>query len=107
MNTIKQVVFREEDDVFMIVPNEVEVPVIPRYIYDLTVDQQATFQALKDFCLTQVDTLEYTVYTSESNTLDMQPISGTTVSLIVSEMSIDDKALVDNVGDICTLLINS
>ena len=56
---------------------------------------------------TQQDPLVYTVYTTDVNRLDIQGEDNQVVCLIVSEMSPEDKAIVDKVGVICTELLNS
>ena len=107
MENFKQIVYRQSDKALMIIPQNEELQVVPRFVNELTVEQQASFYELEVFCLTQKDPLVYTVYTTDVNRLDIQGEYNEVVCLIVSEMNPEDKAIVDKVGVICTELLNS
>lgn len=107
MENFKQIVYRQSDKALMILPQNEELQVVPRFVNELTVEQQASFNDLETYCLTQQDPLVYTVYTTDVNRLDIQGEDNQVVCLIVSEMSPEDKAIVDKVGVICTELLNS
>lgn len=107
MENFKQIVYRQSDKALMIIPQNEELQVVPRFVNELTVEQQASFYELETYCLTQQDPLVYTVYTTDVNRLDIQGEDNQVVCLIVSEMSPEDKAIVDKVGVICTELLNS
>ena len=107
MENFKQIVYRQSDKALMIVPQDDNIQVVPRFVNELTAEQQASFNELEAYCLTQQDPLVYTVYTTDVNRLDIQGEDNQVVCLIVSEMSPEDKAIVDKVGVICTELLNS
>lgn len=107
MENFKQIVYRQSDKALMIIPQNEELQVVPRFVNELTVEQQASFNDLETYCLTQQDPLVYTVYTTDVNRLDIQGEDNEVVCLNVSEMSPEDKAIVDKVGVICTELLNS
>ena len=107
MENFKQIVYRQSDKALMIIPQNEELQVVSRFVNELTVEQQASFYELEVFCLTQKDPLVYTVYTTDVNRLDIQGEDNAVVCLNVSEMSPEDKAIVDKVGIICTELLNN
>ena len=105
METIKQIVYRSEDKALVSVSNTDKVVVA--FTDNLPVGQEVTCNNLKAFCETQITTpLLYVVYTAEINTLMIQQTEGESPSLPVSEMTPEDKAIVDAVGAICTQLLN-
>jgi len=106
METIKQIVYREEDGVLMIIANNEELPIIPRFIADLSAEGKQVIEDLRTFVLTKVDSIKYVVYTAEGNTLDLEPNEGDVVRLEVSNLG-DDKPIVDAVGLLCTQLLNT
>lgn len=105
METIKQIVYREEDGVLMIISNNPELPVIPRFVKDLTNTQKTTVENLKTFVLTKITDIKYVVYTAEGNTLNLESNQDENITLNVSELG-GDKPIVDAVGLLCTQLIN-
>ena len=107
MENFKQIVYRQSDKALMIVPQDDNIQVVPRFVNELTTEQQASFYELETYCLTQQDPLVYTVYTTDVNRLDIQGEDSEVVCLIVSEMNPEDKSIVDKVGVICTELLNS
>jgi hypothetical protein len=107
MENFKQIVYRQSDKALMIIPQNEELQVVPRFVNELTSEQQASFYELEVFCLTQKDPLVYVVYTSDVNRLDIQGEDNQVVCLNVSEMNPIDKAIVDQVKIICTELINN
>ena len=107
MENFKQIVYRHLDQALMIIPQNEDIQVVPRFVNELTAEQQTSFNDLEVFCLTQKDPLVYVVYTTDVNRLDVQGEDVQVVCLNVSEMSPTDKATVDKVGVICTELLNS
>jgi hypothetical protein len=107
MENFKQIVYRQSDQALMIIPQNEELQVVPRFVNELTELQQVSFNDLEAFCLTQKNPLVYIVYTTDVNRLDIQGEDNEVVCLNVSEMSPEDKAIVDKVGVICTELLNS
>jgi hypothetical protein len=107
MENFKQIVYRQSDKALMIIPQNEELQVVPRFVNELTEQQQVSFNELEAFCLTQKDPLLYTVYTTDVNRLDIQGEDSEVICLNVYEMSTEDKLIVDNVGIICTELLNS
>lgn len=107
MNTYKQIVYRQSDTALMIVPSDSSVPTEIRFVNDLSDTQKQAFLDLRDFLLTQVATLDYSVYTTDINRLDAQPFEGETKCIFVSELNPNDKLIVDKVLAICLELINN
>ena len=105
METIKQIVYREEDGVLMIISNNPNVLIIPRFVKDLTDTQKTVVENLKTFVLTKITAIKYVVYTAEGNTLNLESDQEENITLNVSELG-DDKPVVDAVGVLCTQLIN-
>ena len=106
METIKQIVFRESDLVVMILPKS-DAEIVPRFLNEMQDSDRTPLEELKTLCRSLVNSeLKYVVYTSDGNTLNIEA-EDEDISLIVSEMSAEDKAIVDNAGVICTQLINS
>lgn len=107
MKTYKQIVYRQSDTALMIVPSDENEQIDIRFVNDLTDAQKQAFLYLRDFLLTKVDTLDYSVYTTDVNRLDAQPVEGETKFIIVDELDTADKLIVDKVLDICLKLLNN
>ena len=107
MENFKQIVYRHSDQALMIIPQNDAIQVVPRFIFDLTAEQQVIFNELEVFCLTQKDPLIYVVYTADVNRLDIQGSNDEVVCLPVSEMSPENKAIMEQAGVLCTELLNS
>ena len=107
METFKQIVYRNEDTALMIIPTNADLEIIPRFVSDFDESQKAPFIALRDFCLTQVNAISYVVYTTDVDRLDIQPIEGDVICLVVSEMDSNDKSIVDAALQECTNLLNN
>lgn len=106
METFKQIIYRDLDTALMIIPTNEELKVVPRFVNELSEQDASPLLALKDFCLTKVETLSYVVYLQEENRLDIQPVEGEVVCLIVSILDQADKAIVEAAGAKCTELLN-
>ena len=106
METIKQIVYREEDGALMIIANNPDAPIIPRFVQDLTTEQKTVIENLRVFVLTKITDIKYVVYTAEGNTLNLESNQDENITLNVSDLE-DDKPIVDAVGLLCTQLINS
>ena len=107
METFKQIVYRNEDTALMIIPTNDGMQIIPRFINDLSDSQKQPFLNLRDFCLTKTDSILYVVYTTDVDRLDIQPIEGSVVCLVVSELNQTDKDIVDSALQECTNLLNN
>lgn len=107
MKTYKQIVYRQSDTALMIVPSDENEQTAIRFVNDLNDTQKQAFLDLRDFLLTQVDTLDYSVYTTDINSLDAQPLEGATKCILVAELDENDKLIVDKVLAICLELLNN
>jgi len=107
MKTYKQIVYRQSDTALMIVPSDENEQTDIRFVNDLSETQKQAFLDLRDFLLTQVDTLDYSVYTTDINRLDAQPFEGETKCILVEELDTNDKLIVDKVLAICLELLNN
>jgi hypothetical protein len=106
MKIYKQIVYRQSDTALMIVPSDESELTAIRFVNDLNDTQKQAFLDLRDFLLTQVDTLDYSVYTTDINRLDAQPLDGETKCILVDELDVNDKLIVDKVLAICLELLN-
>lgn len=107
MKTYKQIIYRQSDTALMIMPSDENELADIRFVNDLNEDQKQAFLALRDFLLTQIDNLDYCVYTTENDSLDAQPSEKEVKCMVVSELNTNDKLIVDNVLAICLELINN
>ena len=107
MKTYKQIMYRQLDGALIIVPSEESEPTEIRFVSELTEVQMQAFLELKTFLLTQVEEFDYCSYTTNNDELGIQPITGLTVVLIVSELDENDKLTVDKVLAICLELLNN
>jgi hypothetical protein len=107
MKTYKQIVYRQSDTALMIVPSDENEQIDIRFVNDLNDTQKQAFLDLRDFLLTQVDTLDYSVYMTDLNRLDAQPLEGATKCILVDELDENDKLTVDKVLAICLELLNN
>jgi hypothetical protein len=106
METIKQIIYREEDGALMIIANNPDAPIIPRFVQDLTTEQKTVIENLRVFVLTKITDIKYVVYTAEGNTLNLESNQDENITLNVADLG-DDKPIVDAVGLLCTQLLNS
>lgn len=106
MEIVKQIIYRDSDGALMIIADNAELAVIPRFYNDLTEEQKTILEDLRTFVLTHVADVKYVVYTTEGNTLDLESTQDENVRLEVSNLG-DDKPVVDAVGVLCTTLLNS
>jgi hypothetical protein len=107
METFKQIVYRDSDTALMIIPTNDELQVVPHFVNELTESQQATFEQLKEFCLTKTNSLAYGVYFTDERRFDIQPIEGDVILVYIDELDPQDKLIFDEVGVICTDLLNA
>lgn len=107
METFKQIVYRNEDTALMIIPTNDDIQIIARFINELSDSQKQPFVNLRDFCLTKVESILYVVYTTDVDRLDIQPIEGEVVCLVVSELEQSDKDIVNSALQECTILLNN
>jgi hypothetical protein len=107
METFKQIVYRESDTALMIIPTNEDLLVVPHFVNELSESQQATFEQLKQFCLTKVDSLAYGVYFTDERRFDIQPIEEDVVLVYIDELDPQDKLIFDEVGVICTEFLNA
>lgn len=106
METFKQIIYRDSDTALMIIPTNEELKVVPIFVNELSEQNAEPLLALKEFCLTKVEELSYVVYLQEDNRLDIQPIEGRVICLVVSELDQSDKAIVEAAGAKCTELLS-
>lgn len=107
MKTYKQIVYRQSDTALMIVPSNESEQTDIRFVNDLNDTQKEAFLDLRDFLLTKVNSLDYSVYTTDINRLDAQPVDGETKCILVDELDTNDKLIVDKVLAICLELLNN
>jgi len=107
METLKQVVYRNDDQVIVPCPNsdkEIRLYFIP----ELSQQEQDICNNLKSFCETQIETsLEYVVFLSEVDMLNIQGVDNEIKELLISDLNPEDKSKVDAVGALCLEWINS
>ena len=109
METIKKIVYREGDEAVIIEGNETG-KIAVNFLKDLQQADKDKFAALKTYCLTKVNELIHVVYFEEGFQLhtegkdeegklklDME---------LTSEMTGEIKTMIDEVGVLCTTLLN-
>ena len=106
MKTFKQIIYRESDTALMIIPTNDE-QVNPLFVNDLSKSEQATFEDLKQFCLTKVTSLAYGVYFTEEKRFDIQPVEGDVILVYIDQLETSDKNIFDKVGSVCSQLLNA
>ena len=106
METVKQIVYREEDRVLMIISDNVDFPITPRFYSELSIENKKTIDDLKTFTLMQVSDIKYIVYTIEGDVLDLESNQEENVRVIVNKLE-GDKSIVDAFILICETLLNS
>ena len=105
MEATNEIIYRNSDQYYAIIG--VSLKQVNGYTYDLTSEKQNSFDALKVFAQSKIDTpLKTLGYRAEPNMLVIYSEERKIVTLTVSELSLEDKALVDAVGIICTELLN-
>ena len=107
METFKQIIYREDDNALMIIPTNDEIQVIPRFVSELSMEQQQKFEELKTLCLTKIDSLKYVVHYVETNILNLQSDEDKTLELVISDLPDNEKIIISEVGTICTELLNT
>ena len=106
MENFKEIVYRDSDSALIIIPiNDIEI--VPRFVNELADEDKLPLDDLRNFCLTKVTELAYVVYKTDNNRLDIQPVEGEVICLLVSEMDVQDKQIIDNAGATCTKLLNN
>ena len=106
METVKQIVYRESDGALMIIANNPDFPITPRFYSELSTANKTIVDNLKTFGLTQIADIKYIVYTTEGDTLDLESNQEENVRLIVSDLGAD-KPTVDAFISMCETLLNS
>lgn len=80
-----------------------------RFSNELEDEQKLILFNLQTFLMTKLEVdavLDYVVYTTETDSLDIQPLTGSVVSLVVSELSVANKKTVIDALEVCLKLIN-
>lgn len=106
METIKQIVYRESDGALMIIANNPDFPITPRFYSELSSSDKTIIDDLKTFGLTQISDIKYMVYATEGDTLDLESEQEENIRLIVSDLGAD-KPTVDAFISMCNILLNS
>ena len=106
METLKQIVYREEDGVIMIISNNENDQVIPRFLNELSQEDKSPLESLINYCLTKVEGLRYVVFLSEFNRMDVQPTDGEVVCLTLDELDNNDRGIIDLALSKCVELLN-
>lgn len=106
METVKQIIYRESDGALMIIADNPDFPITPRFYSGLSSADKTIVDNLKTFALTKVSSIKYIVYTTEGDTLDLESNEEENVRLIVADLG-DDKPTVDAFISMCETLLNS
>ena len=105
MEILKQIIYRDSDGVLMVISDNPDFPVTPRFYSELSTENRTIVDNLKTFALTQIADIKYIVYTAEGDTLDLES-NQEDIRLIVSDLG-DDKPTVDSYISMCETLLNS
>lgn len=105
MSTIKEIIYRAEDGVLMIIPVDDSQPITPRWLVELNPTFQTNFNLIKGFAETQVENLKYIIYKSIDDILNVEGDSIVQVSSY-DETNEVKSAVVQLLID-CELLLQS
>ena len=108
MENFKTIVYTELDgQVLMVVPENTEIQIIPRPLAEMTEANRIVFLQLRDFCVEKLGgDLKYVVAERGAGILNVQPIEGENLSVVIPELIVDEIALITQVSAICTAFLN-
>jgi hypothetical protein len=106
METFKQIIYRQEDEALMIIPQNEEIQIVPRFLKELSLDDKATIDSLISFCLTKVENLSYIIQLVDEDRIDIQKNDVSVVCLKISELEESEKQIVELAGSTYNKLLN-
>jgi hypothetical protein len=106
METIKQIIYRNIDGVLMIISDNVDFPITPRFYSELSTENKTIVDNLKTFSLTKVADIKYMVYTTEGDILDLESNQEENVRVLRADLE-GDKPTLDCFIAMCETLLNS
>ena len=106
MENFKTIVYTELDgQVLMIVPENKEI--IPRPLVEMIEANKTVFLQLRDFCIAKLGgELKYVVADRGAGILNIQPVDGENLSVVISELTAEEITLITQVSAICTAFLN-
>jgi len=107
MENFKQIIYREEDQVIMIIPDNSSVEIVPRFLKDLPVEDASKFEDLKTLCINKVGVFYYLVTTRGSNILDLELENHITEKIDITSLTTEEIGLIRWISTYCTNLINN
>ncbi len=111
MDAIKQIIYREDDRVLMIVPNDLDIEIVPRTIDDLPARNLTVFNEMRDYLLTLIDSTEYIIYIAENKSLHLQSYNNAIRAYIYDELDAEKKSTLGSYMDafyiMCEELLNN
>ena len=108
MENFKTIVYTELDgQVLMIVPENKEIQIIPRPLVEMIEANKTVFLQLRDFCIAKLGgELKYVLADRGAGILNIQPVDGENLSVVISELTAEEITLITQVSAICTAFLN-
>lgn len=111
MEKIKQIIYREEDHVLMIIPIDLSIEIIPRYTTNLSQRYSTTFNEMRDYLLTKIDSIKYITYIADDKSLHVQSNEDNSKVFDQNNMNQEEKSMINSYTEalciICEDLLNS
>ena len=105
METIKQIVYRELDEVLMIVPlNELKV-INPIFIKDLNDLNKSIFYDFKNICISQLSPVKYIVNDVSKNKYNIESETENK-DIYINDLNSEEKEKIEIFLQICRNFIN-
>ena len=106
METFKQIIYRQEDGALMIIPQNDEIQIVPRFVNELSTEDKTPVENMINFCSTKVEGLCYIVYLAQEGRIDIQPTEGSVVSLPISELEEAENVIINASNSVFEKLLN-
>ena len=111
MEKIKQIIYREEDHVLMIIPTDLSIEIIPRYTTDLSNRYLTTFNEMRDYLLTKISSIKYITYIADDKSLHVQSNEDSSKVFDQNNINSEEKTMINSYTEalciICEDLLNS
>lgn len=107
MEQYKQIVYRNEDQVLVIVPENENIDTKVVFLEAIETDLKIKLDALKNLCLSKIDgDLKYVVAFKGTNILNIENNKGT-LQLDITEVPTDELLVITNAISTCLQILNS
>lgn len=111
MEKIKQIIYREEDHVLMIIPTDLSIEIIPRYTTDLSERYLNTFNELRNYLLTKIGSIKYITYIADDKSIHVQSNEDSSRVFDQNNMKSEEKTIINSYTEalciICEDILNN